>query len=145
MIALQSIIDRLLANAPGLRSVQGAAELAALLASKKPMTGQPFAHVVPNGMRGAEVSAATGLFVQNVEHLFAVYLTIPATADRAGSKALPDVLSLQNEVIAALVGWAPADVSGVFRLARAGLQRFEPGIIVYVIEFAIADQLRISP
>lgn len=96
-------------------------------------------------MRGSEVTASTGMFVQNVEHLFAVYLTIPATADRAGAKALPDALALQAEVITALAGWAPDDVSGVFRLARAGLQRFEPGIIAYVIEFAISDQLRITP
>ena len=145
MIALQPVIDRLVANVPALRTVQGAAELAALLAAKTPITGRPFAHVVPNGIRGAEVSATTGLFVQMVDHLFAVYLTIPATADRAGTKALPDALALQNSIIDALAGWAPDDVSGVFRLTRAGLQRFEPGLIVYVIEFAIADQLRIIP
>jgi hypothetical protein len=144
------VIARLKDMVPELRSVEGAAELAALMASKPQPTAGIAAHVILTGLRGAAADAAAGAFVQEIEETLAVILTISAPGDRKGARAGDQLGAVVTSVILALAGWAPAsswepdsETVGVFRLARAAVQRMEPGIIVYAIEFAITDQLRI--
>jgi hypothetical protein len=139
------VIARLKDMVPELRSVEGAAELAALMASKPQPTAGIAAHVILTGLRGAAADAAA-----EIEETLAVILTISAPGDRKGARAGDQLGAVVTSVILALAGWAPAsswepdsETVGVFRLARAAVQRMEPGIIVYAIEFAITDQLRI--
>jgi hypothetical protein len=51
---------------------------------------------------------------------------------------------VRDAIIASVAGWAPGDEIGVFALSRATLLDFTRGVIVYQIDFAIADQLRID-
>jgi hypothetical protein len=143
MLAMQDIIDRLRDAMPELGSVEGAAELAALLASKPQVQSKPRAHVVPMGLRGGKLQAAASSFTQDVDISFSVFLTIPATGDRQGARAALAVDDLINGVLIALCGWGPDDVAGVVRLTRAAPLDLKPGVFVYAIEFAIEDQLRI--
>ena len=48
-------------------------------------------------------------------------------------------------MIEAICGWAPDGMVGVFRLSRGGIVSFTGGTLVYQIEFAVGDQLRIEP
>ena len=146
MLDAAAIIAQLKAAAPGLRSVEGALELQALMDAKTPMAaGKPFAHVVPLGLRGGRAEAATGMFLQDVTATFGVFLTIPAPGGAAtGSKVVGQIEPVVVEVLDALAGWGPEDSPGVLILTRAALQNFRPGAAVYVIEFALADQLRIT-
>jgi hypothetical protein len=48
-------------------------------------------------------------------------------------------------VLAAVCGWAPEEVSGVFKLVRPGPVSLANTTFTYVIEFSITDQLRITP
>lgn len=143
MLDIAAIIDRLKDNAPSLGRVDTAIDLDALMASKPQPHGKPLAAVIAMGLRGGAVEVMTGAFVQDVQIAFAVILTIPSHGDRAGKDAAPDVLALFAEVCAALCGWGPEDAPGAITLGRAMPIVTKPGAIVYSIEFAIGDQLRI--
>lgn len=142
---LEDVITRLKARATGLRSVAGAAELSALLASKA-LSQQAgiAAFVLPTGLRGGQVTAATELFVQGVEESVSVLLTM-RNAGRTGDKALQEIGPQIDGVLAAICGWGPDDAPGVFRLVRGGSVSLADGTFTYVIEFSISDQLRITP
>lgn len=145
MLEAATIIARLTSTVPTLASVEGAAELAALLASPAQVWARPRAHVVPLGVRGGPVLDAAGGFVQAIDVAFAVYLSFPSHGDAKGARKLDDVSALQNAIIATLCGWVPAGVTsqGEVRLARAYLAELKPGAIVYALEFAVSDHLRI--
>lgn len=144
MLAMQDIIDRLQARVPDLGAIEGAVELAAMMASKPQVHAKPRAHVVPMGLRGGQAQSGTGDFSQDVDVAFTVFLTLAAVADRRGAKVASDVHALQITVIEALCGWGPEDAVGVVRLLRAAPIDLRPGVLVYAIEFAIQDQLRIN-
>lgn len=143
MLAMQDVIERLKDLVPDLGSVEGAMELAALMAAKPQAHAKPRAHVVPMGLRGAQLEASTGAFVQDIDVAFTVFLTLSAVADRRGQRVATDVHDLQISVIESLCGWGPEDAVGVVRLIRAAPIDLRPGVLVYAIEFAISDQLRI--
>lgn len=145
MLEAQTIINRLLAEVTLLGSVEGAAELAALMAAPVQVWVKPRAHVVPLGIRGGAVQSATGGFIQGVEWAFAVFLTFSSHSDRKGAKRLDDISAVQNAVITALCGWVPEGVqaAGEVRLSRGYLAELKPGVVVYALEFSLPDQLRI--
>lgn len=143
MIRAGDIVERLRAGCPALRSVQGAVELAALLKAGTPIVGRPFAHVVPMGLRGLPPDVATGSFTQQIEVAFSVVLTVPTIDDPKGEKAITAADSLVQVIITALSGWGPDVAPGVVYMTRAQIVRFEPGLIVYGIDFSITDRLEL--
>jgi hypothetical protein len=144
MLAMQEIIERLQALVPELGKVGGAIELAALLASKPQPRAKPLAHVMPMGLKGGALQNGTGDFTQDIDVAFTVFLTFSAVADPRGQKVAVDVHALQTSVLEALCGWGPEDAVGVVRLLHAAPIDLRPGALVYAIEFAIQDQLRIA-
>ena len=143
MVPSSVIIARLKAMAPSLGEVEGAVELSALMASKPQVRPKPIAHVVPTGLRAQGGEAAAGAFTQMLDQVFAVFLTLTTVNDPKGTKAQGTLDALILEVIEALAGWGPDTATGVLRLVRAAPVNIAPGVIVYTIEFAISDQLRI--
>ncbi len=140
----EPIIARLEETVGALSRVAGAADLAALLQAPPQAASGAQAHVVLTGLFGGAVETGAGTFVQSVDRGLAVYLTFAAHGDRLGTRAQPSIDETVAAVIAAIAGWAPDDATvGVFRLVRGQLQSIDRGVIVWVIEFAIADQLRI--
>lgn len=145
MIAAQDIITRLTALAPALGEVAGAIELAALMEARPQPRPKPIAHVVPLGLRGSAEQSSAGLYTQMVDVQFAVFVTFSAANDPTGARAIPAIDTVLAEIIAALCGWGPDTAVGVMRLTRAAPVRVAPGVLVYAVEFAIQDQLRITP
>lgn len=141
MIAASDIIDRIKSHGPALRSVQGAVELAALLKAGTPIVGKPFAHVVPMGLRGQPPEVAAGSFAQQIDVGFSVVLTVPTIDDPKGEKAISAADPLVTGIITALSGWGPEAAPGVIYMTRAQIVRFEPGLIVYGVDFTITDRL----
>lgn len=137
------VIERIKAQVPQLRSVDGAIELVALLDARIPLAPGPVAHVVPTGIRGGAAEAMSGAFVQAIEDVVNVIVSFRSIDDATGRKSVDMVSDLLNDVICAIAGWGPDDALGVFRLVRCSVLRFDAGILVYGIEFAISDQLRI--
>jgi len=124
--------------------MQSAAQLAELIARKALPQVTPAGFVLPLGKtpRG-EGEAATGVFTQMVDERVGVILVLRGHGDATGKTRLPDLDTLIEATIAAIVGWGPDDYPGVFRIAGARLGHFVTGTIVYELDFAIQRQLRI--
>jgi hypothetical protein len=143
---IDDVITRIGARVSDLAGrVRGAAELSALVKNHALPNETPFAFVLPLGLRGGDDEAATGLFRQSVDDTIAVVLLVEAAGDEAGEKALPGIDTLVDAIIEAVCGWGPANAFGVFRLVRGSLLSLNAGTVIYQIDFAIQDQLRITP
>lgn len=134
---------RLEAQVPRLAGrIEGAADLSEL--SRKGAWPQhtPAAHVLPLGLQGRGAHAAAGLFTQITREMIAVVLTL-RTYDRTAGDDLPELDELIQAVLVAVAGWGPDESMGVFELARGSLLHNRDGVLVYQLDFAIDDQLRI--
>jgi hypothetical protein len=141
---LEPIIQRLKDRVPDLgQRVAGAAEFAVLTASGNSPQTTPFVHVVPAAIIGGKATAATSLYIQNIDEYFSCILTL-RTQDPSGQRALPRLSMLIDDIIAALAGWALGGKVGVVVFRRSTLAKAETGAFSYEISFSIADQLRIA-
>lgn len=141
---ISEVIDRIDAQVAALAGrVRGAADLAQLQRDNRLPQVTPAAHVLPLGLLPSSADAATGFFTQNFDHVVGVVLTL-RTGDGTGAGSLGDLEALIGAVIAALAGWRTAGASGVFRLVRGSIVTMTGGALVYQLDFAITDQLRIA-
>ena len=86
--------------------------------------------------------SAGGAFTQILREMVSVVLTL-RTYDRAAGDDLPELHELIQAVLQAVAGWGPDGSVGVFELARGSLIHNRDGRLVYQLDFAIDDQLRI--
>ncbi len=124
--------------------VQGAADFSDLLRRNQLPQVTPAAHVLGLGMTGGRGESVSGLYTQIFDQVIGVVLTIRSHS-ATGDRVLDDAEALIRAVVAALVGWAPNDEVGVFRLVRGNLVSMQAGTLVYQLDFTITDQLRITP
>ncbi|MEX2126969.1 MAG: hypothetical protein WD871_01830 [Xanthobacteraceae bacterium] len=142
---LDPVIARVKQAAPALGGrVEGAAELSALVKSNALPQVTPASFVLPNGLRGGAADAVTGLFRQQLDEVVSVVLIVRVAGDRTGAGALPTIDTVIGQVVNAVCGWAPAGQIGVFRLSAGRLVSLNAGAVIYQLDFAIADQLRIA-
>ena len=122
--------------------VEGAADLAELTRKGAWPQASPAAHLIPLGLQGRGAYSATGAFTQILREMVSVVLTL-RTYDRAAGDDLPELHELIQAVLQAVAGWGPDGSVGVFELARGSLIHNRDGRLVYQLDFAIDDQLRI--
>lgn len=144
---LGAVAQRIAARVPELAGrMSGAADLADLQRRNALPQVTPAGFVLPLGLRGGAVRAASGLFVQDVEELVGVLLVLRSfqrTGGEAG--ALADLESLIDGVARAVTGWAPAEAPGVFALRAGRMVSMSAGTMAWQIDFALARQLRHDP
>lgn len=142
--AIALIRDRLAASVPELLGrIEGAAAFAELMRQNALPQVTPAAFVIPLGLQGGVADVTTGLFRQEVQEIVGVMLVLRSYST-SGEKALPELDRLIEATVSAVVGFAPDDAVGVFRLVRGALVSMTAGMIVYQLEFALSDQLRIA-
>lgn len=142
---IAEVIARLKAQVPAFGGrIEGAMELADLMKRNALPQADTTAFVLPLGVQGGEANSANQYFTQVTEEAIGVMITL-RTYTQTGGVAIDPLEALRASVIAAIAGWGPAAASGVFRLLRATLVSMDAGTVVYQIDFAIADQLRITP
>jgi hypothetical protein len=73
-----------------------------------------------------------------------VILCAKALGDARARRALPTIDTVKDQVIAAVAGWAPVDVAGVFSVTKGRLVSVTKGLVIYQLDFAVTDQLRIT-
>ncbi|MFN3834635.1 MAG: hypothetical protein ACK4NO_01905 [Glycocaulis sp.] len=140
---IDTVITRLKAEVSDFSGrIEGAAEFAVLMRQNALPQVTPAAHVLPLGLRGGQGQTGAGAFRQEVEEVIAVLITLRAHS-RTGREVLPDLDALIRKVITSVVGWGPDDAIGVFRLTRGQLVSMSAGTLLYQLDFAITDQLRI--
>lgn len=144
MLALD-LIERLKERVPDLSNrVEGALSLADLMAQGRLPETTPAANVIQVGLVGKPADSAAGLFRQGFDEVFGVVLTFRNNTPTA-RKGFDRVEEIKRAVIEAVCGWSPDGVLGTFSLARGTQVSFSAGTLVYQIDFAIGDQLRIDP
>lgn len=128
----------------GIRSVDEAADLSALIGEGQLPQQSPAAFVLPLGFNGGDPDVVTGIYRQPFNPVVAVVLVIQAPGDVKARKALATIDQLEQDLCAKICGWAPADAIGVFRALRGRLVSVANGLVIYQLEFALQDQLRIA-
>ncbi|MCU0905376.1 MAG: hypothetical protein MUE83_16135 [Tabrizicola sp.] len=138
------VIQRLSERIPYLVGrVEGAASLVQLMTQNAlPQVG-PAARVISSALLGREPQASSGYFVQSFDETVSVFLVF-RNVQGSGGNELDLFDSTRMDVINAICGWAPENTVGVFRLANGQVRNMAQGSLIYQIDFAIADQLRIT-
>jgi hypothetical protein len=137
------VIDRLKERVPTLAGrVEGAAHLAQMMAANQMPQVTPAANVIATGLAGGTADASTGFFRQSFDETVTVYLTF-RNVQGPGGNALDLFDEVKWSVIEAICGWGPETAVGVFRLLRGQVVNMATGTMLYQIDFALGDQLRI--
>lgn len=145
MTLVADIATRLNAQVPALAGrVEYIADLAALVSEGALPQREVSAFVVPLGFDDRGGDSATGLHTQIVAEAVGVIVTVKALGDAKARKAIPTIDTLKDAVIAAIAGWAPDNVAGAFRVTRGRLVSVTKGLVIYQLDFALLDQLRIA-
>ncbi len=140
---VEDLIQRLKERVPDLSNrVEGALSLADLMAQGRLPEVTPAANVIQVGLVGKAPDAVAGLFRQAFDEVFGVVLTFRNNTPTA-RKGFDRVEEIKRAVIEAVCGWTPEGTLGVFSLARGSQVSFSAGTLVYQIDFAVGDQLRI--
>lgn len=122
-----------------------AARLAALVEAGKAPERTPAAFAMLGALTGGNADIITGFYRQDFQETVAVVLFERVSDDRRGGKAADEITPLVRAVIEAVCGWGPGDgIGGAFTLRMAEFQGFVGGALVFHIEFALTDQLRIA-
>ncbi|NCM96149.1 MAG: hypothetical protein GW948_02195 [Rhodobacterales bacterium] len=140
---ITSLITRLKAEVSDLRTVEGAASLSVLVKNGSLPQQTPAAWVIPVGMIGGQGQSAAGLYTQMMTEVLGVIVAFNThSATAAGKMGALDALI--RAVIDAVAGWGPDEAVGVFEMRRGNLLSMNAGAVIYQIDFAINDQLRIA-
>jgi len=144
-MSLTSLVKaRLEAMVPELKGrVQGAADMARMLADGATPTAPISAFVVPMGLLPEQADSMTGVYTQMVGENIGILLVLRSfgqPSDRA-EVAIEDLI---ERVCNGVLGWGPDDAAGVATLVSGEMQPVQPGgLISYLLTIQIKDQLRI--
>lgn len=126
--------------------VQDAADFSEMMKNNRLPQVCPAGFVLPMGLRGGSVDAVTGMYRQNVAWHEGVVLVVRSSDDATGAKSKKQLRPLIIATIGAVAG-APAtadgDDFGVWRLVKGELLSLAGGGLIYQLDFAIDDQVRI--
>jgi len=129
--------------------IEPAARLSELMARNQLAQVTPAAFVLPLGLRGGRADAMTGLYRQPITEMLGVVLVLRSAGDATGARSTDQLTELRNAVIRRIVNWAPVsnwldgETVGVFTLGRGELVSLSAGTLVYQLDFALDDQVRI--
>ena len=124
--------------------IEGAMDLADLMKRNAVPQAPIAAFVIPLGLVGGAHEAGEGFFTQMFEEVVAVLVTM-RSYQRTGDTTIDPLDVLVRAVIQAVAGWGPATAPGVYRMRSGRTVSMEAGTVVYQIEFALINQLRITP
>lgn len=141
---LEAMTERLEAHVPRLeKRVSTATDFSRLKARGVAPSGGLNAYLIPSGIQAGASDLMAGAFRQELRRGVTLVLLMLAS-DPVGTQALDDIPGLLDECLQAICGWAPGEQSGVFELASARFATAEKGLISYLIDFRINDQLRVT-
>lgn len=146
MIRVGEVRQRIEAKVPALAGKMGnAGEFAQLVERNQMPQHRVAGFVLPGSLQGGAASAMTGSFNQHFSETVIVVLASRVANDPTGARAADEISPLVGDVIAAVCGWGPDDAPGIFALASGELVGTQAGTLIYQIDFALDDQLRITP
>lgn len=141
---LDAFRERLQIQVPELKGrVETASEFVALQKAGARPSGDVAAFVLPSGLTGGTSQILTGVFRQEVRRGVSLVLMFQSTG-ALGRQILKRLDGFGDEVFLAICGWTPDDTTGVFELQSARIVPSENGLLSYLIDFRINDQLRVD-
>lgn len=141
---VQAVADRIGDQVTPLTgAIQYIADLASLISANAMPQREVTAFVVPLGFDAGDGQSAVNAHTQMLNRAVGVVLAVKALGDAKAQRAVPTIDSLEQSVIAAVAGWGPDNTAGVFNVLRGRLVSVESGLVLYQIDFALKDQLRI--
>jgi hypothetical protein len=123
--------------------VEFVAGLAALVEANALPQREVSAFVLPIGFDDRGGDAASGMYTQMVQEAVGVVLCVKALGDAGAKRAVEPIDALKDAVINALAGWGPDGAVGVLRATRGRMVSVTKGLVIYQLDFALIDQLRI--
>jgi hypothetical protein len=137
MSLVDDVTERLKAEVPAFQNrVEGAAELATLVAQKTLPPRTPASFVLPLGFGAAPNTVFTGAHSQRITERVGVVFLVRYAGDATGGKSLPSITVLEKAIEAALVGWQPASVETPLDVVRGALLSLTAGAVFYQLDFA---------
>lgn len=143
MTIVEAIIQRLGAEVPALKLIDGAAQFAAL--EGKGPARDPAAYVFLADEDAAPNACAAGLHIQGLTHTIAVALAVADRRSKAGAEGAAAMENLVDQVKGVLVGWSPAPGFSGFNYRRGRIVRFLKPHVWFQVELSTDSQLRIPP
>lgn len=139
---IDAVIARLKECAPSLKSVESAAELAALTVAP-PLHRMPAAYVIPLAERAGDNLAATLVTRQRVATQIGVVLVVAGRiADAKGGAQVVAIQTPREEIRAALLGWEPVAGHEPLQYVGGELLEFAGGAVWWQDDFATAYHIR---
>lgn len=123
--------------------LEGAGRFAELIENNRLPQLTPAGFVLPGGFVGGPAQASAGLFVQNFRETVIVVVVVRVAGEALAMRAIDEVSPIVRKVVNAVAGWGPVDAPGIFVLERGELVGAKDGALVFQIDFALDDQLRI--
>lgn len=146
MIRLGEVRARIEAKVPALAgNLRNAGDWARVVEQNMLPDFTPAAFLLPGGFVGGQATLATGLFRQDFRETVSVVLVVRVAGDALGEAALDEIAPLVGEVVRAVAGYSPDSTPGDFILQRGELVGAKDGALIFHIDFALTDQLRIIP
>jgi hypothetical protein len=142
MYFVEAVIDRLKLLPPTvLRSVEGIADMQALMVAKRLPQVTPAAHVVPAGLQGLQPLDVAGGYIQQVMETVGVAVTLRGN-DTQGKGGIDRASLIIRAIIEQLSGWAPDDAFSQFQFSRGAVLSLDQEGLVYLLEFQTPFLLR---
>lgn len=140
---VDAVKERLQDRVPDLESrIEGAASWTQIKSTRELPQRTPAAFVLPIGRTGGAVTAATGMFRQDVTSAIAVVVVVRSN-DALGKRGLDRLESLLSCIETAICGWQPEGEMDCFALRKGELLASQNGTVIYQIDFTLPQQLRI--
>lgn len=144
MIRTDDVRVRIERTVPDLAGrVRNAGEFSQLVESSAYPAEAQSAFVLPGPLRGGPSQVMSGAFVQALSETIIVVLLARVPNDPTGAKGMDTITPLIRDVITALCGFQPSGAPGCFELSAGELVGAAQGRIIYHLEFALNDQVRI--
>lgn len=144
LLRLDDVRARLEATVPNLvGNLHNAGQFAQLIQRAQLPQWRTGAFILPGGLQGGGASAMTGAFTQALVETVNIVLVTRVQGDPTSERAVDELTPLIRAVIEALCGWAPDDAIGVFVLSQGELVGSQDGALIYQLDFALSDQVRI--
>ncbi|WP_425099137.1 phage tail terminator protein [Tropicibacter sp. S64] len=142
---LEAVKTRLETQVPELFGRVGLAlDFARLRESGAAPTAGVTCFVLPSGVSGLPVETmGTGLFIQNIRQGVSVVTMLQST-DATGQRALGRIDGFLGDIRTAICGWSHGDTVGLFELQAERPIPGERGVLAFISDFRINDQLRIT-
>lgn len=145
MIRIDEVRTRIDASVPALTGkLFNAGDWANVIENNRLPQVTPAGFVLPGGIEGGQAQMMAGAFIQPIRDRVMVVVAVRVAGDPLAAQAIDEATPLVRQVVAAVCGWGPEDSPGVFVLDRAELVGAKDGALLFQIDLAIDDQLRIT-